>query len=47
MGNAYYGTSGFKAIYGFFANYTNFSGYSSRREYWWWQLQSWELSGSA
>ena len=40
MGNQYYGASDFKAIHGFFANYTNFSGYSSRREYWWWQLSS-------
>lgn len=45
MGNDYYGTSGFKAIYGFFANYTNFSGYSSRREYWWWQLSSTAVLG--
>ena len=45
MGNAYYGTSGFKALYGFFANYTNFSGYSSRREYWWWQLSSTAVLG--
>lgn len=40
MGNNDYGASGFNAIRSFFANYTNFSGVSSRREYWWWQLSS-------
>ncbi len=40
MGNQYYGAGGKKAIRGFFVNYTNFSGYSNRREYWWWQLSS-------
>ncbi|MCI1986628.1 MAG: DUF805 domain-containing protein [Lactobacillus sp.] len=34
-GNAYYGAGGRKAVKAFFANYANFSGRSTRREYWW------------
>ncbi|WP_407893928.1 DUF805 domain-containing protein [Lacticaseibacillus sp. N501-2] len=40
MGNPYYGAGGLKAIRGFFANYTNFFGRSSRKEYWWWHLSA-------
>lgn len=40
MGNQAYGASGWQAIRAFFTNYTNFSGRSSRREYWWWQLSA-------
>ena len=33
--NPYYGVGGFRAIKAFFANYVNFVGKSSRREFWW------------
>ncbi|WP_056989723.1 DUF805 domain-containing protein [Lacticaseibacillus camelliae] len=38
MGNQYYGASGLRAIKAFFANTGNFTGRSSRKEFWWWQL---------
>ncbi|WP_164509875.1 DUF805 domain-containing protein [Lacticaseibacillus porcinae] len=37
-GNRYYGAKGVGAIGAFFGNYVNFTGRSSRREYWWWTL---------
>ncbi|WP_054715839.1 DUF805 domain-containing protein [Lacticaseibacillus manihotivorans] len=37
-GNKYYGAKGFGAIGAFFGNYVNFTGRSTRREYWWWTL---------
>ena len=37
-GNRYYGVGGFTSIKAFFANGVNFTGRSSRREYWWLQL---------
>ncbi|MFD1485139.1 DUF805 domain-containing protein [Lacticaseibacillus baoqingensis] len=33
--NKYYGAGGFGAIGAFFGNYANFTGRSTRREYWW------------
>ena len=39
-GNNYYGVGGFTSIKAFFANYVNFTGRSSRREYWWLMLFS-------
>lgn len=37
-GNKYYGAKGFGAIGAFFGNYVNFTGRSTRREFWWWSL---------
>lgn len=37
-GNKYYGAKGFGAIGAFIGNYVNFTGRSTRREYWWWML---------
>ncbi|MCI1987566.1 MAG: DUF805 domain-containing protein [Lactobacillus sp.] len=37
-GNRYYGVGGIHAVVAFFANYVNFTGRSTRREYWWFQL---------
>ncbi|WP_390406752.1 DUF805 domain-containing protein [Lacticaseibacillus jixiensis] len=47
MHNRYYGAGGFSAIVAFFANYVNFTGRSTRREYWWMQLFSWLFSIAA
>ncbi|WP_164512052.1 DUF805 domain-containing protein [Lacticaseibacillus daqingensis] len=33
--NKYYGVGGFTAVKAFFANYVNFTGRTTRREYWW------------
>ncbi|WP_125702667.1 DUF805 domain-containing protein [Lacticaseibacillus daqingensis] len=33
--NRYYGASGFSSIKAFFGNYVNFTGRSTRAEYWW------------
>ncbi|WP_461213716.1 DUF805 domain-containing protein [Lacticaseibacillus sp. GG6-2] len=38
--NNYYGVGGFTSIKAYFANYVNFTGRSSRREYWWLMLFS-------
>lgn len=38
MHNRYYAAGGFGAIVAFFANFVNFGGRSTRREYWWWTL---------
>lgn len=38
MNNRYYAARGFHAIKGFFVNYFNFTGRSTRSEYWWWQI---------
>ncbi|WP_461213442.1 DUF805 domain-containing protein [Lacticaseibacillus sp. GG6-2] len=37
-GNRYYGVGGLRAFGAFFKNYVNFTGRSTRREYWWFQL---------
>jgi uncharacterized membrane protein YhaH (DUF805 family) len=37
-GNHFYGAGGLVAIAAFFGNYVNFTGRSTRREYWWWTL---------
>lgn len=39
-GNKYYGATGWRSVKAFFANYVNFRGRSSRREYWWFILIS-------
>ncbi len=39
-GNRYYGVGGFRAIAAYFGNYVNFTGRSTRREYWWFQLMN-------
>ncbi|MFD1484094.1 DUF805 domain-containing protein [Lacticaseibacillus baoqingensis] len=36
--NRYYGFGGIGALWAFFANYVNFTGRSTRGEYWWFQL---------
>lgn len=36
--NQYYGAGGFTSVKAFFANYANFSGRSTRSEYWWFTL---------
>lgn len=36
--NAYYGVGGIHAVKAFFMNYVNFTGKSSRREFWWFVL---------
>lgn len=37
-GNHFYGAGGLVAIPAFFSNYVNFTGRSTRREFWWWTL---------
>lgn len=37
-GNHFYGAGGLVAIAAFFGNYVNFTGRSTRREFWWWTL---------
>lgn len=37
-GNHFYGAGGLVAIAAFFSNYVNFTGRSTRREFWWWTL---------
>ena len=36
--NQYYGVGGFTSVIAFFANYANFTGRSTRSEYWWFTL---------
>lgn len=44
-GNRFYGAGGLVAIAAFFSNYVNFTGRSSRREFWWWTLWQYLVIG--